>query len=147
MGLFARVWFSIHPLPLVRRTDCAVRRPVACKWQDAAVSRPARPGASTNCQLHPADDGRSGTRIRLIRGVGVGHPRHEWLYTSITNGIGAGESLERALSHDLLELLQRDGNAISHRALDLGGCIELDDVQDPATRELLRHHDAAGLEI
>lgn len=28
-----------------------------------------------------------------------------------------------------------------------GGCIELGDVQDPATRELLRHYDAAGLEI
>ena len=76
-----------------------------------------------------------------------GQEEHEWLYTPITNGMGAGESLERALSHGLLELLQRDGNAIGYRALDQGIRIELDDVQDPATRELLRHYDAAGLEI
>ena len=76
-----------------------------------------------------------------------GQEQHEWLYTPITNGMGAGESLERALSHGLLELLQRDGNAISYRALDQGVRIELDEVQDPATRELLRDYDVAGLEI
>ena len=76
-----------------------------------------------------------------------GQEEHKWLYTPITNGMGAGESLERALSHGLLELLQRDGNAISYRALDQGVRIELDDVQDPATRELLHQYDAAGLEI
>jgi thiazole/oxazole-forming peptide maturase SagD family component len=76
-----------------------------------------------------------------------GQDQHEWLYTPITNGMGAGESLERALSHGLLELLQRDGNAINYRALDQGVRIELDDVQDPATRELLRQYDEAGLEI
>ena len=76
-----------------------------------------------------------------------GQEQHEWLYTPITNGMGAGESLERALSHGLLELLQRDGNAISYRALDQGIRIELDDVRDPHTRALLRRYDEAGLEI
>jgi ribosomal protein S12 methylthiotransferase accessory factor len=76
-----------------------------------------------------------------------GQDAHEWLYTPITNGMGAGDSLERALSHGLLELLQRDGNAISYRALDQGVRIELDEVQDPETRALLRRYDEAGLEI
>ncbi|KUG06736.1 hypothetical protein ASU33_05225 [Solirubrum puertoriconensis] len=76
-----------------------------------------------------------------------GQAAHDWLYTPITNGMGAGESLERALSHGLLELLQRDGNAISYRALDQGVLIELDEVQDPETRALLQRYDEAGLEI
>ncbi len=76
-----------------------------------------------------------------------GQDAHEWLYTPITNGMGAGDTLARALSHGLLELLQRDGNAISYRALDQGIRLELDEVRDPATRALLRQYDEAGLEI
>jgi ribosomal protein S12 methylthiotransferase accessory factor len=49
------------------------------------------------------------------------------LTTAISNGTGAGETEQRALLHALLELLQRDGNADSFRALDRGTVI------DPAT--------------
>jgi ribosomal protein S12 methylthiotransferase accessory factor len=42
------------------------------------------------------------------------------LFTPITNGMGAGESVERAVLHGLLELVQRDGNSVSQRALDTG---------------------------
>jgi ribosomal protein S12 methylthiotransferase accessory factor len=42
----------------------------------------------------------------------------EPLTTPITNGLGAGDSFERALVHGLLELLQRDGNCIGFRAMD-----------------------------
>ena len=42
------------------------------------------------------------------------------LTTPITNGLGAGDSFERALVHGLLELLQRDGNCVSFRAMDQG---------------------------
>ncbi len=45
------------------------------------------------------------------------------LTTAITNGMGAGDTLERALLHGLCELLQRDGNADSFRALDQGKVI------------------------
>ncbi|HEX8427374.1 YcaO-like family protein [Hymenobacter sp.] len=76
-----------------------------------------------------------------------GQEQHDWLYTPITNGMGAGDSLERALSHGLLELLQRNGNAISYRALDQGVRIELDEVQNLETRALLQRYDEAGLEI
>ncbi|MGH9272652.1 MAG: YcaO-like family protein, partial [Ilumatobacteraceae bacterium] len=44
--------------------------------------------------------------------------------TPITNGLGAGDSKERAVGHGLLELIQRDGNGLSFRALDQG--VELD---------------------
>ena len=42
------------------------------------------------------------------------------LFTPISNGLGAGETVERALLHGLLELVQRDGNSVSQRALDTG---------------------------
>ena len=45
------------------------------------------------------------------------------LTTAITNGMGAGDTFARALLHGLCELLQRDGNADSFRALDRGRVI------------------------
>ena len=42
------------------------------------------------------------------------------LFTPISNGLGAGDTLERAVLHGLLELVQRDGNSVCQRALDLG---------------------------
>ena len=65
----------------------------------------------------------------------------------ITNGLGAGPSFERALAHGLLELMQRDGNSVSYRALDRGIRVELDEVTDPQTRALLAHLEAEGVEI
>ena len=50
-----------------------------------------------------------------------GYP--DQLTTAITNGMGAGDTVERALLHALCELLQRDGNADSFRALDQGRVI------------------------
>ena len=44
--------------------------------------------------------------------------------TCIRNGSGAGDTLERALLHGALELLQRDGNADCFRALDRGLVID-----------------------
>ncbi|RDG37129.1 hypothetical protein DVH02_16375 [Streptomyces corynorhini] len=69
------------------------------------------------------------------------------LTTPVTNGLGAGDTPQRALSHALLEILQRDGNATAHRAMDEGVVIELDEVRDPVTRALLDRLDAAGVEV
>ncbi|MET0190941.1 MAG: YcaO-like family protein, partial [Pseudonocardia sediminis] len=69
------------------------------------------------------------------------------LITPITNGNGAGDTPERAVSHALLELLQRDGNGTRFRALDAGTVIELDDVRDPVTRDVLRRLADAGVEV
>ncbi|MCS3633999.1 YcaO-like protein with predicted kinase domain [Salinibacter ruber] len=69
-----------------------------------------------------------------------------WLYTPITNGLGAGDSFERALGHGLMELVQRDGNSVTYRALDQGVGVSVDSVADPDIRRLLDQFDAAGVE-
>ena len=69
------------------------------------------------------------------------------LITPITNGQGAGLSLEQALAHGLLELLQRDGNGLEFRALDRGVVLDLDEIADPSVRMLLSRFEAHGLRI
>lgn len=71
----------------------------------------------------------------------------DWLVTPITNGLGAGETRERAVAHGLLELLQRDGNSVAYRALDRGVTVEPDSVADPAIRDLLGRFDREGVEV
>lgn len=46
------------------------------------------------------------------------------LIMPITNGLGAGFDLEHAIAHGLMELLQRDGNAVNYRALDQGVVVD-----------------------
>jgi len=64
------------------------------------------------------------------RELGPGAPPP--LFTPITNGLGAGDTLERAILHGLLELVQRDGNSVAQRALDTGVAIDLAGFEDPA---------------
>ncbi len=49
------------------------------------------------------------------------------LITPITNGLGAGLDLAHALSHGVMELLQRDGNVLTYRAFDQGRVVTLDE--------------------
>ena len=74
----------------------------------------------------------------------VAYPRQ--LTTAITNGDGAGESRERALLHGLLELLQRDGNCDSFRALDQGKVIDKNGIA-PATRQLMDELEQKGFTV
>ena len=71
------------------------------------------------------------------------------LVTPITNGLGAGTSFAQALVHGLLELLQRDGNVLSYRALDRGIVIDIDEaaLQDAALAALLARYRNAGVDI
>ena len=69
------------------------------------------------------------------------------LFQPISNGNGAGDTMARALSHGLLELVQRDGNSAGYRAVDRGIRIDLDDVRHEPTRELLAKLDAEGIEV
>lgn len=69
------------------------------------------------------------------------------LFTPITNGLGAGPSFAHALSHGLLELIQRDGNSVGYRAMDRGVALDLDEISDPGTRVLLDRLDAAGIDV
>lgn len=58
----------------------------------------------------------------------------EWLITLITNGLGAGLARDHAISHGLLELVQRDGNSVRFRALAEPVGVELDHVKDSTLR-------------
>ena len=73
--------------------------------------------------------------------------RKDPLVTPITNGLGAGPDLVHALSHSLLELLQRDGNSVNYRALDQGVAIDLDAVEDPGTHDLLQKLEDEDVEV
>lgn len=82
------------------------------------------------------------------------HPAHapeiapeNLLFRPITNGLGAGATLAQAVAHGALETVQRDGNCITFRAMDVGQRIELDVVKSPETRRLLDFLDAQGIEI
>ena len=73
------------------------------------------------------------------------------LFQAISNGNGAGDTIERALTHGMLELVQRDGNSAGYRACDRGVRIDLgpdnQDVRHPQTRALLERLDAAGIDV
>ena len=80
------------------------------------------------------------------RPVDLAHLPGERLTTVITNGLGAGLDPDRALSHALLELLQRDGNGLVFRALDRGVVVDLDGLQDVAALDALARLRGAGVE-
>ena len=61
--------------------------------------------------------------------------------------MGAGDTLERALAHGLLELVQRDGNSLAYRALDQGIAIDLDGVNDPVVQQLRVRLTDAGIDV
>jgi ribosomal protein S12 methylthiotransferase accessory factor len=74
-------------------------------------------------------------------------PPGGWLTTVITNGQGAAFDADRAATHALLELLQRDGNATTFRALDQGVVVDLAGLRDPDALALLDRLDAAGIDV
>jgi ribosomal protein S12 methylthiotransferase accessory factor len=74
-------------------------------------------------------------------------PEEGWLVLPVTNGLGAGPTVDHAMAHGLLELVQRDGNSANYRALDLGVGVTLDGVRDAETRELLARLDQAGIDV
>jgi len=69
------------------------------------------------------------------------------LFPPITCGLGAGLTIEQALAHGVLELLQRDGNCTTFRAMDRGIDIELDIVESDEIKTTLKHLESLGLRI
>ena len=68
--------------------------------------------------------------------------------TPITNGLGAGPTLDFAIGHGICELLQRDGNGVGFRAMDRGIALDLGDgPADVRTRGLLERLKALGIEV
>ncbi len=68
------------------------------------------------------------------------------LVTPITNGMGAGDTVQRAVGHGLLELLQRDGDNVVFRALDRGVVVDLSTSTHRPTLDALATLRAAGIE-
>ena len=80
--------------------------------------------------------------------VGDLSPGYAPFTTPITNGLGAGPTLEFAIGHGLGELLQRDGNGLGFRAMDRGIALDLGDgPADPRTRALLDRLRALGIDV
>lgn len=69
------------------------------------------------------------------------------LFPPITCGLGAGLSLAQAMSHGLLELLQRDGNCTSFRAMDQGVDIHLDMIKSEEIKSTILHLEKLGLKV
>ena len=69
------------------------------------------------------------------------------LFRPITCGLGAGTDLAQALSHGVLELLQRDGNCTSFRAMDRGVVVELDRIEDPDLVALIERLRGLGVAL
>ena len=108
--------------------------------------------ADTPLQWLPATRLRDGAEVLVpvellaSRPVDLAHLTGPWLTTVITNGLGAGLDRDRALSHALLELLQRDGNGLVFRALDRGTVVDLHGLADPAALQAVSRLRAAGVE-
>ena len=66
--------------------------------------------------------------------------------TPLTNGLGAGPSLDWALAHGVQELLQRDGNGVRFRALDAGIVLDAAGFDDPVVVDLLAGFARAGID-
>ena len=69
------------------------------------------------------------------------------LITPITNGLGAGFDYAHAIAHGLMELLQRDGNVVSFRALDQGVVVDPDGIRDPTVLALLDRLRGLGIDV
>lgn len=76
--------------------------------------------------------------------LGEDKPR---LIMPITNGLGAGFDHGHAIAHGLMELLQRDGNVVTYRALDQGVTVEPDAVEEAEVVRLLDHLRRLGIEV
>ena len=107
----------------------------------------------TTLEWVPAQRWPSGETVWLpidIAACSVGDlaPGYIPFATPITNGLGAGPSLEFAIGHGLCELLQRDGNGVGFRAMDRGIVLDLGDgPRDLRTKGLLHKMDALGIEV
>ncbi len=69
------------------------------------------------------------------------------LIVPITNGLGAGLDLAHALSHGIMELLQRDGNVLDYRALDRGEVVRFDIDPGDDVQRLRDTLAAAGIDV
>ena len=85
--------------------------------------------------------------VASARGELPASPPGGWLITPVTNGLGAGGRLDQAVAHGVLEVLQRDGNGLTFRAMDTGVVLDLEGVRDAETLAALERLREAGVEV
>ncbi|RKH63922.1 YcaO-like family protein [Corallococcus llansteffanensis] len=125
-----------------------------------AVADPLTLGLPAGSPYHPdmalvwveAQRLATGERVLVPEEFVAIHPGqlqgHTPLITPITTGQGAGLTRSQALSHGLLELVQRDGNGLQYRALDQGVVLDLEGAElSSDVRELLERFQLAGVEV
>ena len=66
--------------------------------------------------------------------------------TPLTNGLGAGPTVDFALAHGVQEVLQRDGNGTCFRALDAGIALDAAELDDPIVADLMARFARAGID-
>ena len=109
--------------------------------------------ADTILEWVPARRWPSGETVWLpidIAACSVGDlsPGYQPFTTPITNGLGAGPTLDFAIGHGVCELLQRDGNGTGFRAMDRGIALDMGaGPTDPRTAGLLARLDALGIDV
>ncbi len=67
------------------------------------------------------------------------------LVLPITNGLGAGFDLPHAIAHGAMELLQRDGNSLTYRALDQGVVVDPGEAAGAEVSALIARLRGAGI--
>ncbi len=115
--------------------------------------------AETELEWVPARRWRDGAQVWVpidIAACSYGDLSEGYVaFTSpITNGLGAGPTLDFAVGHGLCELFQRDGNGLAFRAMDRGIVLDFDGDEgadtyprDPRTRALLARLRGLGIDV
>jgi ribosomal protein S12 methylthiotransferase accessory factor len=148
---------QIHQMPRRTASYAALRAGLGEHGVADPVSLVLPAGSSvdgeTTLEWVPAQRWPSGETVWIpidIAACSVGDlsPGYQPFTTPITNGLGAGPTLEFAIGHGLCELLQRDGNGVGFRAMDRGIALDLaQGPQDPRTKALLARMDSLGIEV
>jgi len=148
---------EIHRMERKRASYHALRAEVGARQvaNPATLCLPAGSSVDGDTTLEwvPAHRWPGGATVWLpidIAACSVGDlsPGYVPFTTPITNGLGAGPTLDFAIGHGLCELLQRDGNGLGFRAMDRGIVLDLGDGSaDPRTRALLDRLHGLGIEV
>ncbi len=125
---------------------------IALEWVQIERLGPTQNGSESNSQSAkvwvPIEFVACGwSDLKTAGNPALGATRRGRLVTPITNGLGAGLERDQAILHSVLELLQRDGNGLSIRALATTTALDLASVDDPQCVELLQKFETAGIDV
>lgn len=134
----------IDPLTLCLSAGYPYRSTLCLRW--VQVKR-VRDGADCWAPRESVAFSGFSYNLRSSNVVLQGQGQTAKLFPPITCGLGAGLSIEQALAHGALELLQRDGNCINFRALDLGIDLDLDVIESVEIKQTIENLKNLGIHI